>query len=114
MSREGFIPGACANLYCNPSPSYTQISSPEPLHILTMPSKPKATKDVSKAPAGDAKKGKSGGKNKKDDAAEGSSNAKALKPATAINARHILVSSLPYVFRPGCKGELDLVKMLER
>ncbi|KAL8818764.1 MAG: hypothetical protein Q9223_002666 [Gallowayella weberi] len=56
-----------------------------------MPSKPKATKDPGKTPTGDNnKKGKSGGKNKKEDAAEGSSSGKALKPATAINARHIL------------------------
>ncbi|KAL8770218.1 MAG: hypothetical protein Q9209_004060 [Squamulea sp. 1 TL-2023] len=58
-----------------------------------MPSKPKATKDTSKAAAGDNKKetkGKASGKNTKEDAAEGSSTGKALKPATAINARHIL------------------------
>ncbi|KAL8993328.1 MAG: hypothetical protein Q9169_006433 [Polycauliona sp. 2 TL-2023] len=56
-----------------------------------MPSKPKATKD-SKAPANDTKKDSkskaSGSKGKTNSTAEGSS--KALKPATAINARHIL------------------------
>ncbi|KAL8915305.1 MAG: hypothetical protein Q9171_000175 [Xanthocarpia ochracea] len=58
-----------------------------------MPSKAKATKDTSKPVASDSKKdskGKTSGKSKKNDAAEGSSTGKALKPATAINARHIL------------------------
>ncbi|KAL8729748.1 MAG: hypothetical protein Q9166_004577, partial [cf. Caloplaca sp. 2 TL-2023] len=55
-----------------------------------MPSKPKSTKDTAKAAAADKKNGKPSNKKKKEDAAEGSSNGKALKPATAINARHIL------------------------
>ncbi|KAI4261203.1 MAG: hypothetical protein L6R42_003596 [Xanthoria sp. 1 TBL-2021] len=58
-----------------------------------MPTKPKATKDTSKASASDSKKeskGKASGKSKNDSTAEGSSTGKALKPATAINARHIL------------------------
>ncbi|KAI4230571.1 MAG: hypothetical protein LQ349_006184 [Xanthoria aureola] len=57
-----------------------------------MPSKPHPTKDTNKASASDSKKdpkGKASGKSKNDSAA-GSSTAKALKPATAINARHIL------------------------
>ncbi|KAI4281948.1 MAG: hypothetical protein L6R38_003327 [Xanthoria sp. 2 TBL-2021] len=59
-----------------------------------MPSKPKTNKDSSKASASDSKKdskGQASGKSKNDSTMEGSSTGgKALKPATAINARHIL------------------------
>ncbi|KAI4272865.1 MAG: hypothetical protein LQ337_005005 [Flavoplaca oasis] len=59
-----------------------------------MPPKPKANKG-NKSSTDDSKKDPkskaSGGKSKNDSAAEGSSSGgKALKPATAINARHIL------------------------
>ncbi|KAI4226390.1 MAG: hypothetical protein L6R36_003198 [Xanthoria steineri] len=58
-----------------------------------MPSKPHPSKDTNKASsASESKKdskGKASGKSKNDSAA-GSSAGKALKPTTAINARHIL------------------------
>ncbi|KAL8852090.1 MAG: hypothetical protein Q9221_003020 [Calogaya cf. arnoldii] len=61
-----------------------------------MPLKPKASKDTGKATGSDSKKdpkskASANGKVKNDSTAEGnSSGGKALKPATAINARHIL------------------------
>ena len=79
------------------------ILEQHPSQSVIMPSKPKANKD-STSSANDGKKGSkskaSGGKSKNDSAAEGSSSGgKALKPATAINARHILVSPLLLSFQ---------------
>ncbi|KAL8716845.1 MAG: hypothetical protein Q9225_005860 [Loekoesia sp. 1 TL-2023] len=60
-----------------------------------MPSKNKAPKDSNKADSSKSSsggKGKSGSNNKKekDDASSSSNSGQKLKPATAINARHIL------------------------
>ncbi|KAI4099583.1 MAG: hypothetical protein LQ339_005881 [Xanthoria mediterranea] len=60
-----------------------------------MPSKSQPTKDTNKASsASESKKDRKGkatsGKSKNDSAAGSSTGKKALKPATAINARHIL------------------------